>query len=51
MICPLMSRPADPPNYEGSGYAECQKEECAWWDGINSCCAVISLLIQISGVK
>jgi hypothetical protein len=40
MVCPIISA-------NDTGNVECVKENCAWWDNGNKCCAVLSLVVEL----
>lgn len=42
MLCPLASKEIVD--------RDCQTQECAWWDNGNSCCAVLSICIELIGL-
>ena len=52
-ICPLMSKVLMDDSPVGYHFHQipCQKDGCTWWDSINSCCAAISLITEISETK
>ena len=44
MECPIKNHAVETGTYRGkSSTRECCKAECAWWDAIKMCCAILTI--------
>jgi hypothetical protein len=53
MICPLRHTETTNPTTGRPFQAdkECAKHECAWWDEVRGCCAVLGISAEIDSLK